>query len=610
MFGVALEPTFLEAGHEHLLVAEILGRDHPGVEGIYPEARRRAESEARLAVTEADGREISLALIGDHLHGQLAHLALRPEAVATNGRPLSSDRSVGRDASAAAVAPFDALVVAQQAIETEVRLLQTLGRANPRAIQLHLAARERGVATALVADTPLPRDLIARIARACGYQADHIVVSSNEGRQKGSGLYGRLLAAGGGVEPDNVVHLGPDLELDVNIPRSLGIDARHAPDRAPDKGPPLLLGLTRPRGLGSIALNLADRHRQRTRRAGDLSWRRLSSEPGLDAADLGYYAGGPLLAGFAAWVGAQIDDLSPDEVVLCGFAGGLVDHALAVLRPDLPRERRHRLPVTADGRCPVHQLAATVPLARCRRILVVDLGLFEQPHPEIRERLGALAPTPEIHGAYLGTLSPALPGARTWAFAPPAALPRPAGGHVNGDHLDNGTGHRIGPEAAPPPHHPLSDPAGGHGPALLRVAANRPEILQALLHRLPGSIQDVPPALRPFHAGARALTEGTMAFVEDVEPWLHLEAGTLSGTMAEPALRVISAPTAAEAAVLGPYPAFASEGESKTALIPGSALGRPGAESAGDHDARWIEGARALAEAGLDRRRRRVFGRH
>ncbi len=518
VFGLALQPTFLDDGDRHDLIAAIVAKRFPAMAAAYRPLREKAERKARAAAAIREIGEAPLAAITDHLHELLLDETDDPE---------------------------EAAAVARLGIDTELELGRMLGRPNPDALELHRQARERGIRTAMVADTPLPRDLVDRIVRACGYLPDHVIVSSNEGRRKGGGLYQRLMAKAG-VSAGAVVHFGPDQELDVEVPRRLGITGYRAPAPGSGSEPEVLIGLASPGGLDSLALTLASRHLARTA---------SRAERGFD---VGYYAAGPLLVGFAAWLGAEIDRLSPDRVLLCGRVGPLVDRALDILRPDLPAEDRHVLTPTPDGRCPVDRLASQEPLREVDRVLVGGLGLFDEPHHYAQKILNADGGGPEVRGAYVGLPHAPDSSATVWAF----------------DDSDD---------------------------CAVRTAAyRRPEVLEALLRLLPPSAQDLEPGLRPFHAEAAQIAAGAELFAEDVEPWLQLDHDGFSPVMIEPALRVIVEPTAAEAQVLAPYPVRGESGEQpihRLAALPPRTLAarRPGMVDAAAHDAAWFEGYQAMA---------------
>lgn len=517
VFGLALQPTFLGDGDQYDLVASIVAKRFPEMADGYRPLREQAERKARAAAAIRDIGEAPLAAISDHLHELLLD-------------------EVELD---------DAATIARLAIDTELELGRMLGRPNPAALELHRQARERGIATALVADTPLPRDLVDRIVRACGYRPDHVIVSSNEGRRKGGGLFQRLMAKTGATA-DTVVHFGPDQELDVEVPRRLGITGYQAPVPDAEAEPQVVLGLGDPGGLDSLALTLANRHLSRTA---------SRAERGFD---VGYYAAGPLLVGFATWLGAEIDRIGPDHVLLCSRIGPLVDRTLDIVRPDLSAQRRHVLTPTADGRCPVDRLTSHEPLREAGRVLVGGLGLFDEPHRYAQKVLNAEGGGPEVRGAYVGLPHAPDPSASVWAFA--------------------------------------DDPDC----AVRATAYRRPEVLEALLRLLPPSAQDLAPGLRPFHAEAALVAAGAEMFAEDVEPWVHLDHTGFSPVMIEPALRVIVDPTAAEARVLSPYPIRGESGELPThrlAALPPRTLAarRPGMIDAAAGDAPWSEGYQALA---------------
>ncbi len=517
VFGLALERLVTDPVEVHGLVAVVLARGGHELEGRYPELRMEAERQA-MAHARAEHRStIGLAEIADQLEILLT---------ARSG-PL-----------------------ARQAIECEVELEQRLSRANPDAVRLVAEARARGIRTAFMADTYLPRDLVALMLRSAGMPADLVLVSSHAGVTKADGrLFGHL-AQRAGVPPGRITHVGPDPAIDVQMAGRMGLRGECIPARP--EGPELSVGLSAPTALDSAALALAARVS---------GCHRSDDDAPLS---IGYYAGGPLAIGFTAWVGQLMDSQQPDHVLFCGLAGGLLHQLAAIVRPDLPGSRLHHVPWACEPAGTVENLDQTLDLIGLRaedRLLVVDLG-WDHPRSWVSRRLAESGRSNQVCEAALGLLE--APADRyqvmAWAFSGEAC-----------------------------------DPATD-------LAQERIEVLEALLRSAPldDRSRRLPAQSRHYVEAAPSMAEGIRRFARDFEPWLRFDPHRTSRALAEPALRVITRPTRAEARLLGCYPAPGHDATTWTPLAgepdDGHAPGH-GLEAPTEPGALWLQGYRALRAA-------------
>lgn len=538
IFGVALHRKLLDPDDLHRLVASVLGRRFPDLADDYVSLRSEAENRA-----QADGGRSTLspARIGDHLQDL-----------------VDGDR-LGAPATE----------IARTAIRLELALEQVIVRPDPEALRLHEEAADRGIPTAFVTDSYLPRDLIHRILRTSHFRPDHLLVSSNEGVTKDSGLFERLLVVTGEA-PGRIVHLGPDQKLDVDGPRRLGIRGYLAPRSSAASQDLFQLGLTPRSGVDSIALALAN---DRFRRHGP-----DRSQP----RDVGYYAGGPLAAGFGAWIGRLIDDQMPRQVLFCGPSGALMRLVTATLRPDLPQRLLTTFPGAEPGWCPIehlNELDRVVNVRDRERLLIVETGWDGECHHLVQEWADMTGRSIDVTGAYLGLREPIRRrGTHAWAFngAPSCAIES-----------------RIG---------------------------RRPEIIDALLASSSRSDRRPTSGQHPYRKTAIEVAAGVAAFAVDFQPWVRLDYRQITAAMAEPALRVISHPTYGEALALGGYsgPGPGVHGTGRSAplavLPPRSLIARsPRLVEANLQAARWPEGYQALAEGraqpGSRRRSRHLLRR-
>lgn len=456
VFGAALDRLVLAPADVHGLVAGELAAAGTPVPPDYPDLRLTAERMAWRRARRAGRAFIGLADIADEL------VALLPVGAGPDRQTLG-----------------------RLAIGREVALERRLSRPNPEALAAVHEARRQRVPVAFVADTYLPRDLVAALLRGAGLPAELVLVSSHEGATKDGGELFRHLAERAGVGLDRIVHLGPDPAVDVAGPARLGIDARRFVPAHRSVAAGLAHGVDEPSALDSVALALA------ARRLGALP---AEAQRGADgplaqavAPEIGYGVAGPLAVGFAAWVGAQIDDQQPDLVLFADAAAHRTPALVHELRPDLPANRLRPLPVvSADcvSRLVDGELGAVG--HPDPRVLVVGLGWPDQEHRHVdRVLTGAGARSATVGGAYLGLAEPAGPRERVdaWAF-------------------DGG---------------PSTEPAA--------VASDGARQLLASLVAPPADCDE--------------MGQGISDFARDLAPWLNDGGASLTAALAAPALQLV-----------------------------------------------------------------------
>ena len=512
--GVALRRAVLSPQDVHRLVESTLARGHPQLSGRYLALRLQAEQRARAQATGAGRQEIAMANVADHLKDLLAYHALVNE-------------------------PGE---VARQAVRHELELEQIVCSGNPEAVHLHDEAIKRGIPVAFVADSYLPRDFVNRMLQAAQFRPDYLLVSSHEGLTKRSGLFERL-AQISNVAPSAIVHIGPSEELDVAKPQSLGMRAFRCPGDTHESED--LVGPTQfdRSGIDSIALTLAND--------------RLQALEGGEASstDIGYYAGGPLAAGFATWIGQLIEADQPHRVLFCGPSGELLRRVTAILHPELPDDLLAVFLDPRPSRFGVSHLAAleaSLQAADGDRVLVIDVGWTSPSHRLVQLETNAAGRSLQVSGAYLGLVEGSTNNAdtHTWAFD------------------------------------------ADHGNLVRNRAIRQLEILEALLHSGLWAVAS---------DQSRQIADGVLLFAQDFEPWLGLGDRHVTAALLEPALRIITSPRYSEAVVLGPYPASAPGPDGRpsalASLPPRVEVARnPSLVEARGRTAPWAAGYRALAD--------------
>ena len=478
IFGFALEPVMLESDDLHRLVASVLqtefdDRPLPSPDG-YLSIRRLAEERAQLAAPDVAPGVIGMPAVRE----QLAEL-------------------LGREADALPGA--ERRCVATAAIRTEIQLHGELWQANPIAAQLYRDAIAAGVDVAFLADSPLPRDLVAKLLQRAGYREGAVLVSSQEGATKASGRLYATLADRVGEEPGRITHLGPDRLTDGAAATAAGVRSLPVVDERRTVKHRVVAGLVDRTGVDAVALALA-------------ADRLAAAGPEPELTDVGYYAAGPLAAGFGAWIAGIVDDDHPDHVLVCGPGGRLIRHVVATLRPPVGAELQElgvdtgELPAAES----IGALATELDLQDGDRLLAVGTGSGgNRLHLHLQEALRRYGLTVEVAGAYLA-----------------AARPAPQEEAIS-------VWTATGPDGGE-----LGAAAGRHLDGLTALLAPLPVTV-------PGSV-DGPPTT----VAATRFAAGVVQFAEDLAPWLARLPDDCSQALAEPALNLVASPTFPELELL------------------------------------------------------------
>lgn len=291
VFDTALERTVLHPHDVHRLVGERLH----DILGLDPETwcteRVAAEVEAREAAAARGLGEVTFA--------EVLEVLARRLGLDEESRELAGDEEL--------------------AIERAVL------RRTPTGWRLAEVALTHGLPLAFTSDMYLPATVLSEVLHREGYRWEHLVVSSEERTTKVDGGLYEVLSQRSGTPLAGVLHLGDNVESDKLAADRVGcrgvlVEAAH---RA---AAPLVENRSVARS-GSDALVL---HRAATRLGG--------GGVAVDV-DVGYSLGGPVLAGFAAWIAGVIDQVGPDRVLFCARDGRLVLDAVRLLRPDLDEGR-------------------------------------------------------------------------------------------------------------------------------------------------------------------------------------------------------------------------------------------------------------------------------
>ncbi|MFV0526359.1 MAG: hypothetical protein ACK5RL_17890 [Acidimicrobiales bacterium] len=503
VFDVALRRMVIEPEDVHRLVGELITDGDAAFTLEYPELRLKAA-------------EVTRARHGD---------GYRSADIADQLARALDERTPGSGAA-----------LARRAVQCELEIEQLLIRPDPGAIGLYRQALQAGIRTVFVADTPLPRDLVARMLAGARYRPDHLLVTSHEGRDVGDLL--DVVISQSHPVGNHTLHLAthpvrpaePPADQDPAVTGTLPVvvleapppdgDGDGRPSRArPRRGPRgdvtvrvvpearraarrhLVLGFTPRSGLDSIALALAADRMEST-----------VSRTSLE--DLGYTMGGPLVCGYAVWVAAEAVRRRVSHLVFHRPTSQLVGRVVELLgspavdamTTSYPGERR------LDG----------LDVTPGTNLLTVDLwsgAAWE----------GAPAGTTVGHVA-LGQL----PDESSPGFTEPPNTERRRGAPARPTTWAFGW---------PTPGHPVFDPVAETAGRAVAVL----ELLAGIGPTTTERGQDPDLVLEKLAAGI-------VQFAADLQPWVRLGSTLTTAAMIEPALRLADRPRPSEARLLAPAP--------------------------------------------------------
>jgi FMN phosphatase YigB (HAD superfamily) len=224
--------------------------------------------------------------------------------------------------------PYDAAAGAEAELDMERRHL----RPNRNVLSMVKAARESGERIVFLSDMYLPAAFIREQLACHGFflEGDGLFVSSEVGLTKRTGNLFRHMLRLEKVGPGCVRHYGDNAVSDVQIPRTLGIDAHHCGETALEHCE---------RGL--VNASLSHRHAA-TRLAGRC---RLFRLPGDTAGDenrsLVAAFLGPFLLTFASWVLARARRDGVRRLYFLSRDCYLLSHVSRVLAPKFGIEARY-----------------------------------------------------------------------------------------------------------------------------------------------------------------------------------------------------------------------------------------------------------------------------
>ncbi|MFV0260604.1 MAG: hypothetical protein ACK5PP_19390 [Acidimicrobiales bacterium] len=502
VFDVALRRMVMEPEDVHRLVGELITDGDVAFTLEYPELRLKAE-----AVTRAR-------------HGD----GCRSADIADQLARALDQRTPGSGAE-----------LARRAVQCELEIEQLLIRPDPGAIGLYRQAMQAGIRAVFVADTPLPRDLVARMLSGARYRPDHLLVTSHEGRDVAD-LLEEVISHSHPVG-NHTLHLTshpvrpaePPADQDPAVTGTLPVvvletpapdadtdtdtDAGRPPRARSRRGPRgdvtvrvvpearraarrhLVLGFTPRSGLDSIAFALAADRMEST-----------ASRAGLE--DLGYTMGGPLICGYAVWVAAEAARRRVGHLVFHRPTAHLVSRVVemlgvpAVEAMSISRSTARRLdqPDVAPG---THLLTVDLWAGAAWTGAPAGTTVGQLALGQLPDSSGAPVPA----GPSAGTPRQTGMRATTWAFGWPT------------------------------PGHPVFDPVA-------ETASRAVAVLELLAGIGPASTDPGPdPVLDKLAAGI-------IQFAADLQPWVRLGCTLTTAAMIEPALRLADRPRPSEARLL------------------------------------------------------------
>lgn len=223
----------------------------------------------------------------------------------------------------------------------EIALEQAACLRNPSAYDAYRYAVAQGKGVVFTSDMYLPEEVIRQILANAGYADEHrLFLSATHGITKSSGHLYDLLISEIGVAPGQVLHIGDNLQSDIEMAAAKGLatyhyakclDLAHAVGFSPLD---LLAEPSREEALfRSLYSGLQINHQFAPREAvtplqEDAFWRHL-----------GYRRVGVLFLGFIEWLIADLRHYQPDRVYFLARDGHVMRQVYELLRdyhPDLP----------------------------------------------------------------------------------------------------------------------------------------------------------------------------------------------------------------------------------------------------------------------------------
>lgn len=239
------------------------------------------------------------------------HRARRRAALRRNGIPGAMEVTLD-EIYAEFPAGYLRGIAAHDVAPLEFALETRVVRVNPDLSDLISHARARGLRIAFVSDTYLTATQIDALV---GLEADHRILSGEEGRPKALGLH-EVLVERSGIPPHRILHVGNDVRADVDGPAQFGIRT-HLFRVWPEPFEEMI--------ARELPATLSDRAELLAGPDGGLTTLRSLAMNRVDGAYAEWGAGvlGPLVTGFADWVTARCTDLGIRHV-LCLMREGRV----------------------------------------------------------------------------------------------------------------------------------------------------------------------------------------------------------------------------------------------------------------------------------------------
>jgi hypothetical protein len=201
--------------------------------------------------------------------------------------------------------------------------------ANPEIYGLYSHALNQNRRIVFVSDMYFDEKTLAGWLSRSGYRhTDGIWVSADRGHSKREGnLYAEVPCALG-VSPDAILHVGDNLQLDVENARTAGLRALHYLPPLKESSPGNSTAVSKQLGTWRHEL---------------LSRRITLPPPALIFDEVGYAYGAPLALAFVQWLAEELETAGDAEIVFCARDGWLLRQIYELIRsrsrPGLPESR-------------------------------------------------------------------------------------------------------------------------------------------------------------------------------------------------------------------------------------------------------------------------------
>lgn len=176
---------------------------------------------------------------------------------------------------------------------------------------------ENGKHVIITTDMYLPRDTIEKILCKIGVKYERLFISSEEGVTKRTGDLFKVVLSNLGICPGDIIHIGDDLNNDIEQPRSYGIKSllRLMDDNAP------ITYFSKKKNIKTSCIRILTK------------WSLQRMEEVSSAERVGYSVMGPFMVDFCQWIHRQKEEQNIEVLAFVSREGFLIWKSYCILYP-------------------------------------------------------------------------------------------------------------------------------------------------------------------------------------------------------------------------------------------------------------------------------------